>query len=257
MRLLHAQAQTFRRTDPEKYRELLFQSAALCDVRNTNPALLVEFGNAYIDADKTKEGEAMLRDTLRWNPRAIQKDKILAALGKIELERGNEQAALDYFTRFEKENLGSSIFGETMLAKAKLHHKRNQRDVTRRVLEEVLKSDATRGDIKAEALLLLGESHMAANDPKPAIAYFQRIYVMYGRWKPWVAKAYLQSGQGFEKLNDTESARRTYQELATHPDLEDFPETTIAKARLDALGGPLPSDKQSSSAPASTTPAEE
>ena len=47
------------------------------------------------------------------------------------------------------------------------------------------------------------------------------------------------TGEAFEKLNDTASARRTYQELAAKEDLASFPESQRAKDRLQALGGPL------------------
>ena len=80
---------------------------------------------------------------------------------------------------------------------------------------------------------------MAEGKPELAVPYFQRIYVMHGRWGEWVAKAYFRSGVAFEKLNDTASARKTYQELAAKEDLASFPESQLAKDRLQALGGPL------------------
>jgi tetratricopeptide (TPR) repeat protein len=182
----------------------------------------------------------MLGDALRWNPRALEKDRILAVLGRLEMERGNDAAAMFWFNRFEKETLGTPVFGSTMLAKARLHEKLGQRGEMRRVLEALLSNEAVKGEQKAEALYMIGESHMAEQNPKLAIPYFQRIYVMHQRWRPWVAKAYRRSGEAFESMQDQLSARRTYQELATHPDLEEFPEATDAKARLEALGGAVP-----------------
>jgi hypothetical protein len=55
--------------------------------------------------------------------------------------------------------------------------------------------------------------------PDLAISRFQRLYVMHGRWRDWVAKTYYRSGEAFEKLDDYASARRTYQELAGREDL--------------------------------------
>jgi hypothetical protein len=49
---------------------------------------------------------------VKWNPRAPQKDRALAALGRIEMQRGNANAALEHFDRFEREVLGSRLFGE-------------------------------------------------------------------------------------------------------------------------------------------------
>jgi len=78
-----------------------------------------------------------------------------------------------------------------------------------------------------------------------AIAYFQRIYIMHSRWHDWVAKAYLRSGEAFEQLKDTTAARKTYQEMVGIEELQSMPESSTAKQRLDALGGPLPPEKKS------------
>ncbi|MFM8716130.1 MAG: tetratricopeptide repeat protein, partial [Spartobacteria bacterium] len=156
MRLLHAQAQALKKSGPKRSQTLLIKAAALADVREANPALLVDFGNALLESGQTKQGEEMLRDALRWNPRAMQKDSILAALGEMELQQGNEKAALDWFNRFERENLGTQLFAPTMLSKAKLLQKRGRLSEARRVLEEVLKNESTSGEKKAEALCLIG-----------------------------------------------------------------------------------------------------
>ena len=240
MRLMHARAKLVERADPELSRGLLGQASEYADPAAHSPALLLDFGNALIESGRTREGEEMLRDALRWNPRALKKDRILAALGQLELERGNDAAAMAWFQRFEKETLGTPVFGDAMIAKARLHEKAGQPEEMRRVLEAVLANERVKGEQKAEALYLIGESHMAGRNPRLAIPYFQRIYVMHQRWRPWVAKAYRRSGEAFELLQDQLSARRTYQELASNPDLEEFPETTDAKARLEALGGAVP-----------------
>ena len=73
---------------------------------------------------------------------------------------------------------------------------------------------------------------------------------MYGRWKPWVAKSYLRSGEAFEKISDPDSARRTYAEFLAKEDFAEFPETAAAKERLQALGGPLPAQPAPAAEPA-------
>jgi tetratricopeptide (TPR) repeat protein len=254
MRLLHAQAQTLKKSDPKRSQALLVEAAALADVREANPALLVDFANALLESGQTKQGEEMLRDALRWNPRAMQKDRILAALGELELKNGNEKAALDWFNRFERENLGTQLFAPTMLSKAKLLQKRGRLAEARRVLEEVLKNEATSGEKKAETLCLIGDLHMAEENPKLAIPYYQRVYLMHGRWRPWVARAYARSGEAFEKIQDSTAARRTYSEFLSKTELEDFPESKTAQARLQALGGPLPSKSGEKTNPSEDSP---
>ncbi len=240
VRLLHAQAQALKKSDPKRSQALLIEAAALADVREANPALLVDFGHALVESGQTKQGEEMMRDALRWNPRAIQKDRILAALGEMELRNGKEKAALDWFNRFERENLGTQLFAPTMISKAKLLQKRGRLAEARRTLEEVLKNAGASGENKAEALCLIGDLHMTEENPKLAIPYYQRVYLMHGRWRPWVARAYARSGEAFEKIQDSTAARRTYSEFLSKTELEDFPETKTAQDRLKALGGPLP-----------------
>lgn len=242
MRLLHAQAQALKKSDPTRSQALLIDAAALADVQEANPALLVDFGNALLASGQNKNGEEMLRDALRWNPRAMQKDRILAALGEMEMQQGHDKAALDWFNRFERETLGTTLFAPTMLSKAKILQKRGRFNEARKTLEEILKKETASGERKAEALCLIGDLHMAENNPKLAIPYYQRVYLMHGRWKPWVARAYARSGEAFEKIQDSTAARRTYSEFLSKPELEEFPEATTAKDRLQALGGPLPSE---------------
>ena len=239
MRALWAQASALKKPDPAASRQLLGEAAALANVQTTNPLLLADFAESLLAAGREKEGEQMSLDLVKWNPRAPQKDRALANLGFLEMKRGHDREALDYFVRFENETLGSPVFGRVLLAKAALLEKRGEKAKALVALEAVLANKYSGGSEKAEALYRTGESHMSDGKPDLAVPYFQRIYVMHGRWGEWVAKAYLRSGEAFEKLNDPASARRTYQELAAKKDLDSFPESQLAKDRLQSLGGPL------------------
>ncbi len=239
MRTLWAQATALRKTDPEKSRSLFLAAAALANVESTNPLLLADFAEALQSAGKNAEASTMFRDLVKWNPRAPQKDRALAALGFMELANGNDKAALAFFDRFAREAQGSRETGRVLLARAALLEERGKSDEARQALEILLANEYTSGQQKAEALYLLGNSQLRAGKPQLAIPYYQRVYVMHGRWRDWVAKAYLASGQAFEKLNDTTSARKTYQELGEKEDLAGLPEVVTANERLNALGGPV------------------
>ena len=249
IRTLWAQAQALKKSDPAQSLNLLTRAAALADVQEDSPALLVDFANALIEAKFEKKGETMLRDAMRWNPRALQKDRIRASLGDIELRRGHEKEALALYTRFEKENLGSSIFGPTMLSKAKLHLKRGENALGLNTLNSLLASENIKSDLKAEALYTIGDLYMREKNPTKAVPYFIQVYNMYGRWKSWVAKSYLKSAEALASLKETDKARRTLQEMLGKPELEDMPEFPLAKKRLQALGGPLPAEAPSAQEP--------
>jgi tetratricopeptide (TPR) repeat protein len=239
MRALWAQAAALKKSDPATSRRLLLEASRLANVQTTNPQLLADFAEALLADGNEKEGGQMSRDLIKWNPRAPQKDRALANLGFLEMKHGNDRAALEDFDRFEKETLGSPVFGEVLLAKASLLDKRGEKEKALAALETVLANKYSSGSEKAKALYQIGDIQMARGKPELAIPYFQRIYVMHGRWAEWVAKAYLRSGEAFEKLQDPLSARKTYQELAAKEDLAAFPESKLAKDRLQALGGPV------------------
>ncbi len=247
MRALWAQGHALRRTDPDRAREIFVNAAKGVEVESTNPLLLADFAQALQESGDRKGSEAMWKDLMKWNPRAPQKDRALAAMGFFEMERGNEKAALRYFDRFKEATLGSVIFGKVMLARAALLEKRGDFSQARGSLDALLASTSASGSEKAEALYRMGEIHMREGNPQLAVPYFQRIYVMHGKWRDWVARAYLRSGEAFEKLDDTLSARRTYQELGEKEELGEFEETGKARKRLHALGGPLPPAEQSAS----------
>jgi len=237
MRALWAQGTALRRTDPAGSRAALIDASTQADFSETNPLLLADFAEALLQDGQTEKGEEMFREMVRWNPRAPQKDRAFAALGLLEQERGNERAALGYFDRFEKETLGSVLYGRVMLSKAALEEERGRYDDARGTLEKVLAQTGVGGLEKAEALHRIGDLYMKEGKPELAVPYYQRIYVMYGRWRDWVARAYLNSGLAFESIKDLEAARKTYEEFVAREDLEDFPETARARERLKELGG--------------------
>ena len=76
---------------------------------------------------------------------------------------------------------------------------------------------------------------MDSDDPRKAIPYYQRIYVLYGGWTDYVAKAYLKSGIAFEQLEMKDDARNTYVEMLANEDLQRKPEYKQAEERLQAL----------------------
>ncbi len=238
-----ARAVALKSKEPARAGNDLVEISQRLNVQTDNPLLLADCADALLAAGKETEAEKMFRDLVKWNPRASQKDRALAALGRIEMQRGNANAALEQFDRFEREVIGSRLFGEVMLARAELLQMSGRMTEAREALERLLANEYALGQEKAEALYVIGEIYMNESRPDLAIPYFQRLYVMHGRWRDWVAKAYYRSGEAFEKLNDQLSARRTYQELSEREDLAGFEEARRARGRLDLLGGPLPAEE--------------
>jgi len=216
MRMLWAQAQMLAKADPAQSDRMLIEASTRADEESVNPQLLADFASALERSGKTKESEAMFRDLLKWNPRAPQKDRVFAALGKAAQKAGKDKDALKWYARFAEETPDSVLFGEVMMAKARIEIAETKRPEARKTLEALLASKATPGKMKAEALVTLGDSWLQDGNPKMAVPYFQRVYVMYGRHREQVAKAYQLSGKAFEALGDSDAAKKTAEEFAAY-----------------------------------------
>lgn len=252
LRALWAESLALRKTDPQRAHLLLVEAARDANPRTTSPLLMADFADALLESGDKAAALSLYADLVKWNPRAPQKDRALAELGLIEKERGKDKAAMAHFERFMRETNGSRQTGRVLLAKAELEAERGQNAAARASLEALLASNATTGQEKARALYEIGELFMQESNPSLALPYFQRIYIMHGRWRDWVARAYLRSGEAFEKLGNTDAARRTFAEMLDDPGLADFPEFETAEKHLKRLGGRI-TEPQPAAAPVPAT----
>lgn len=240
LRVLWAKAQVLRRSDPERARALLVEAADLIDPPTTNPQLTADIGDALRESGDLDRAASVYADLRKWNPRAPQKDRAFAGLGLIAVAQGRDEDALDAFARFERETVGSPLLGEILLTKARLLAKNERYDEAMAALDKLLAEETVPKAIKAEALFAMGEVHMQARHPDKAIAYYQRVYVLYGRFAPLVSKSYLRSAQAFEELDRIQDAIATYRELLSRPELKDLPEAQAAKRQLEQLAPAAP-----------------
>jgi len=188
--------------------------------------------------ERRAKAAQLYRDLLKWHPRAAQKDKALSALAKIAGEAGEKDLASDYYARLERDTPWSPLVGEALMARARMEAEAGRADEAADAYNRLLAAASVPGKLKAQALLALGDLAMSRNEPKLAVPYYQRIYILYGRWRETVAQAYLRSGEAFEQLKDTEAARKTYAELAGSEDLGSLPQAEIAREKLKKFGPP-------------------
>lgn len=86
-----------------------------------------------------------------------------------------------------------------------------------------------------EALFGRGLCAEARKELAKATAYYERIYVMYAKYRPWAAKAYYQRASCLHRLYEDAKARETIQELLKADDLSPYPEYEQAKQLLAKL----------------------
>ena len=109
-------------------------------------------------------------------------------------------------------------------------------DEAQKGFEQVASVREWRGEATAFSVYSLGQIAAKRGQWAEANAYFQRVYVGYQKFLPWVAKAYIASGESFEKLGKTQEATNTYRELLRNQKLANFAEAAEARKRLEALG---------------------
>lgn len=239
LNLLWALAQAVQKESPEKARDYLVQAEPLVDVKADNPNVVVAVADALRQAGKLDEATALYRDIRRWNPLAPARDRVFAGLGEIAMERGEPDQAMKWFERFQRETPGSNMRGTVMIHMADIEIGKARKKEALAILEELLKDKGISRSQKVDVIFKMGELHLEQGEPKLAIPYFQRIYVMYGAYSELAAKSYLQSGAAFEKLEDFVAAARTYREFLGQEAWQGEPELKPlmdeARQRLEKL----------------------
>jgi len=239
LRARWAEALLLEKSQPQTSHALLAAAAHLVEPDTTNPAIIQDIADSLLARGELLPAEDLYRELIKWNPRAPQRADSHAQLGFIAIALENETEALAQFEEFQKRTFGSPLMGEVLLSRAELLSARGRMTEAQTALETILDEEATPGRAKAAALLAIGELQMKQNNPARAVPYFQRLYVLYGRWTDYVAQAYLRSGEAFEELHDREAAIRTYQELLSREELAETPEAEKARNRIVQLGGSL------------------
>jgi TolA-binding protein len=89
-----------------------------------------------------------------------------------------------------------------------------------------------KGPLWPAALYGRGECARGQRNFEQASAYYERIYIMYGKHLQWSAKAYLARAECLNRLSLYNKAAETLQEMIAQQDLKDLPEYKEAAKRL-------------------------
>lgn len=201
------------------------------------PALvLIEIADSERRAGRKRKARELYKTILTWHPRSMFRDRAYLGLGLIARAENKNNEALKQFEEFEAVSTSTPLLVEVLRTRAAIYADGQEYERATGELIRILEIQGLRGRPIAEALLELGRLQMRRNDPRKAIAYFQRLYVMHGRWTDLVADAYWESGQAFEKLGMQTEARNTYQEMIDNETLKEFDAHKKATKRLRELG---------------------
>lgn len=205
-----------------------------------SPALLGRVGRRLLDQGQAGRAEPFFERLVTAYPRSEWADAGFVGLGEIAMRRSDFAAALRFFTdAIEKAGAVHQAREATLgQARALLEIGRAEGaespslERARRLFEQVAATREWRGEATAQSVFHLGEIARMRGDLPAAVAYFQRVYVGYQRFLPWVARAYLESGKVFEQLARDAEAGSTYREMLQNEKLTEYAEYQEARERL-------------------------
>ena len=168
-------------------------------------------------------------------PKSENLDYAYAGLGEIAFAKKDYTRALHYFSDATEKIAASQKLKEVSVGKAKTFLAMGRLEDAKKAFEQVASVREWRGETTAFAVYSLGEIEAKRQRWAEANAYFQRVYVGYQKFLPWVAKAYIRSADSFEKLGKQQEAANTLRELLRNEKLQTFAEAEEAKRRLAAV----------------------
>ncbi len=236
-RLLYARAQLARGRghEDEAARDLL-EIGAEFHPADLSASLLGQVGDALLAAGKSEGATPFYHALLDGFPKSDLADYAYNGLGEIALRQKNDDAALRFFSDGLDKGTAAAKTKELTLGKANALLGLGRYEDAKKLFEQVASSKEWRGEATAASVFSLGEIEARQGRWAEANAYYQRVYVAYQRFPPWVAKAYLGSAASLEKLGKRQDAINTYRDMLRNRKLSDLPETAEARRRLQALG---------------------
>jgi len=236
-RILFAKAELARlRRQPDEEARNIAQIASEAKPEDLSPLLLGELGDYLLRAEKFDQAARFFRRLLDDFPKSPTVDYAYNGLGEIAYQKKDFPKALSYFTDGAEKIAAAQKLKDISLGRARALLALGKLDEAQRAFEQVASVREWRGEVTACSVYSLGQIAAKRGKWAEANAYFQRVYVGYQKFLPWVAKAYVASGESFEKLGQIQEATNTYRELLRNEKLSDFNEATQARKRLEALG---------------------
>lgn len=151
---------------------------------------------------------------------------------RIELHDFND---IEYLSNLLIENYGYSNIKIGYIRKRYADALRLQGDYknAQAIYNEIIKTREWRGSLTPEILYWLGECYFNQELYNEAFIFFERIYVLYGSYPEWTAKAYLKGMICLNILNnDDAEISKLYLEASNLPELALYPELAEMKEIL-------------------------
>lgn len=236
-RIVFAKAELARlRRQPAEEDKYLAELARDYKPDALSPLLLGEVGDYVLGKGMLDHAADFYQPLLHDFPKSQMVDYAYNGLGEIAYQKKDYPKALQLFNDGLEKIAAAQKLKDLTVGRAKTLFALGRLDEAQKAFEQVASVREWRGETTAFAVYSLGQIAAKRNKWAEANAYYQRVYVGYQKFLPWVAKAYIGSGESFEKLGKNQEAVKTYQEMLRNEKLASFAETGEARKRLAALG---------------------
>ncbi len=235
-RLLYTKAElaTIRRK-PDEHDKLLAQIGEQFKPEELSPLLLAEAGDYQLARGRLDRAAAFYNQLKDYFPKSNYLDYAFVGLGEIAFANKQYDSALDLFSE-AADKLAQSKLKDATIGKAKTLLELGKYDESKKLFEQVATVREWRGESTAYAVYKMGDLEARQGHWAEAIAHYQRVFVLYQRYLPWVAKAYIGSAESFDKLGKRQEAIDHLKEMLRNEKLQKFPETNQAKQMLQEWG---------------------
>jgi len=228
------------RRDEARRDALLEQIARTCSPDLLPAGLLGRLGDHRRAAGDPEQARLYYTALVATAPRSLFADFAYVGLGELALDRGDPSEALAQFEAAI--DLAGARFKllEATLGRARSLFALERWTEAKTLFEQISSNRAWRGEATARSVFALGEILARGDDPDAlakAQGFYQRVYLGYRKFAPWVARAYLRSGETFERLGQTTEALATYRELLRDSRLSASAEAETARRHLARLEG--------------------
>jgi TolA-binding protein len=235
-RVLYAQAELAKlRKKNEEMQAAYAEIGNRFKIEDLSPVMLAVVGDYLLskkDNDRAAQFYANLREDF---PKSDYLDYAYVGLGELAMQKQEYQKALDLFT-YAADELASMKIKDATLGKGRALLEVGKYPEAKKCFEQVAGVKEWRGESTAAALYYLGETEFRQAHYPEAVVHYQRVFVAYQKFLPWVAKAYLRSAESFEKLGKRPEAVNHLKEMLNNEKLRNFPEAKPAEKMLSGWG---------------------
>jgi tetratricopeptide (TPR) repeat protein len=247
MRILFGRAWLARlMKEPDKAEKLFTIIIEVAKPEDLSPLLLSTVGDNARNKGDLDKAAACYERLRTLFPNSEFADAAPVGLAEIAHTKEQYDKALELFDEAIEKYAASSKLLDANLGKAKTLMALKKWDDAKVLYEQIANTREWRGEATAISLFMLGEIEFQQKRPELAIPYYQRVFIAHQKWKPWVAKAYLQCARSFIELNraaapperensDREAAKVYLIQMTKRTDLEDQPEMKEARQLLSTL----------------------